>query len=198
VQNHSQIWPFAIAALAVLMIYRKLRRSFGRQVVRPVRMSVRIAILLILAASLVPSALKSAEILYTEIACAAAGITLALWGANRTRFERHAGQLYYVPHTYTGIAVTLLVLGRLVYRLVQIYSMDRLTVVGSSPDAAPGLAPPSLVQSPVTVGVFFVLIGYYVCYYGSVLLRSRHVRPEDIEEPTVRPLPAEDAPANAP
>jgi hypothetical protein len=29
--DFSQIWPFLIAALAVLMIYRRFRRNFGQQ-----------------------------------------------------------------------------------------------------------------------------------------------------------------------
>ena len=49
----------------------------------------------------------------------AAGVGMALWGAKRTRYERRDGQLYYLPHTYTGIAVTPLVFGRLVYRFAQ-------------------------------------------------------------------------------
>jgi len=179
--DHSRIWPFLIAALAVLMIYRRLRRSFGRQPVRPARMTVRMGILIALAISLIPLALRSGEFLLVEIAGAAAGVGLALWGAQRTRFARLNGQLYYLPHTYTGIAVSLLVLGRLVYRFVQIYTMGA--------DSAQGFAAPSMVRSPVTVGLFFVLIGYYVCYYSRVLWRSKHANAEDLEVPPVAAAP---------
>ena len=36
-------------------------------------------------------------------------------------------------------------------------------------------------QSPLTTGIFFVLIGYYVCYYSWVLWKSRHITPADLE-----------------
>jgi hypothetical protein len=179
--DHLQIWPFLIAALAVLMIYRRLRRSFGRQPVRPARMALRIGILLLLGISLIPLALRSRETSVLEIAGAAAGIGLAFWGANRTRYERQDAQLYYVPHTYTGIAVSLLVLGRLVYRFVQVYAMHPITGAGAGGDTAPGFAPPPAVQGPVTVGLLCVLIGYYVCYYSVVLWKSKHIRTEDLE-----------------
>ena len=114
---------------------------------------------------------------------------MALWGAHRTRFVRLDGQLYYVPHTYTGIAVTLLVLGRIVYRSVQIYSMGHGIDPGRTADSAPGFTAPSMVRSPVTVGLFFVLIGYYVCYYSRVLWKSKHVNAEDLEAPSVAAPP---------
>ena len=45
-----------------------------------------------------------------------------LWGAWRTRFLLRGSQLQLrVPHTYTGIAVSLLFLGRLAFRSVQVY-----------------------------------------------------------------------------
>jgi len=36
--DFSQIGPFLIAALAVFVIYRRFRRSFGQQLLRPVSM----------------------------------------------------------------------------------------------------------------------------------------------------------------
>jgi hypothetical protein len=36
-------------------------------------------------------------------------------------------------------------------------------------------------QSPLTAGIFFVLIGYYVCYYSWVLWKSRHITSADLE-----------------
>ena len=100
--------------------------------------------------------------------------------------KMHQGQLHYVPHTYTGIAVSLLFLGRLVFRFVQLYAGTH-PVAGAGatlqgiPDSAPGLVPASMVRSPLTLGIFFVLVGYYVCYYSLVLLKSRHLKTEDIE-----------------
>ena len=108
----------------------------------------------------------------------ALGAALALWGASRTRFETENGRRYYIPHTYTGIAVTLLFVGRLIYRFAQ---------SSAAPAAAGGTAtaagPQAAMQSPLTVGIFFVLIGYYVCYYSWVLWKSRHITAADLEVP---------------
>jgi hypothetical protein len=185
----SQIGPFLIAVLVVFAIYRRFRRSFGQQPLRPVRMQVRIVVLLVIGCLLVPAAFRSAAFMSAVLAGIAAGVALAMWGAARTRFLRVSGQLYYVPHTYTGIAVSLLFLGRLVYRLLQV-SGNMHAIHAAGPDSAnQAFAPASMLQSPLTLGLYFVLMGYYVCYYSMVLWKSKRVVAE--EATLSAPLPGE-------
>jgi hypothetical protein len=192
--DYSRIWPWIFAVLIPLMIYRRLRRSFGRQPLRPIRMTIRMIILAALGAALAPAALRSTGFLAGEAAGAAFGTALALWGAKRTRFLTQNTQLYYVPHTYAGIAVSLLVVGRIAYRLVQVYSGGGFVPAGARPgDSFAGAAPASMVQSPLTVGIVFVLIGYYLCYYGWLLWKSKHIAPRDLEAAAAPPAVAAQA-----
>ena len=185
--DHPPIWPWLFAVLIPLMIYRRLRRSFGRQPLRPTRMGVRMIILGLLAASLAPLMSRSPALLLAGAAGAGLGIALALWGASRTRFLTQKGQLCYVPHTYAGIAVSLLVVGRIAYRLTQAYAS------GGFEQAAPaGAGSAQVVQSPLTVGILLVLIGYYLCYYAWLLWKAKHVTPADVEPAAAS---AADAPA---
>jgi hypothetical protein len=184
--DFSQFGPYLIAALVVFAIYRRLRRSFGRQPLSPRRMTVRIVLLSIIACALLPLALRSVQFLTAELLGAALGVGLGVWGAERTRFVMFRGKLHYVPHTYTGIAVSLLFLGRVVFRLVQAYStMHAAHAVHASvvnaADSASGFGPPGMVRSPLTVGLFFVLMGYYVCYYGLILRKSKQLNAADVE-----------------
>jgi len=183
--DYSRILPWIFAVLIPLMVYRRLRRSFGRQALRTTRMIVRMIILAAVGASLVPAAFRSGGVSAAEAVGAAVGVALALWCASRTRFLTQNGQLYYVPHTYAGIAISLLVVGRIGYRLAQIYSAGGLMAGGTGAaipaESTPGAAPASIVQSPLTVGIFFVLIGYYLCYYGWLLRKAKHVAPSDLE-----------------
>lgn len=173
--DFSQIGPILLAALVVFGVYWRLRRNFGRQLLRPARMTVRIVLLAVVGCSLLPVALRSAQFISAEVGGAALGIGMAFWGAARTRFQMHEGRLHYVPHTYTGIAVSLLFLGRLVFRLAA------RPPLADAAHASQGLLPASMVRSPLTVGIVFVLVGYYVCYYGLVLWKSKHLNAEDIE-----------------
>ena len=182
--DFSQIGPFLVAAIVVFAIYRRLRRSFGRQLLLPVRMTVRVVALMIIGCALLPKAMQSVPFLSAELAGAALGIGLSVWGAERTRFLMHNGRLHYVPHTYTGIVVSLLFLGRLSFRLVQVFTGIPAPHAGTA-DPAQAFAATSMVRSPLTVGILFVLIGYYVCFYSWVLWKSKRLKAEDIEEVSV-------------
>ena len=188
--DFSKIGPFLIAALAVFIIYRRLRRSFGQQPLRRVRMQVRIVVLLIVGCLLLPVAWRSTQFLSAVLAGAAAGVALALWGAARTRFLKIDHQLYYVPHTYTGIAVSLLFLGRFVYRFIQVYTSTPAVHATGLDSANSAWASAGMLRSPLTVGLFFAVVGYYVCYYSVVLWKSKRVIAEEVTSgPT--PLPGE-------
>jgi hypothetical protein len=176
--DYSRIWPYAIAGLAVLLIYRRFRRSFGRQPMRPRRMLIRIAVLVLLGCTLLPAAFASGQFLLAEVAGAMAGAALGFWGARHTRYATSEGRLHYVPHTYTGVVVSLLFIGRLVYRGVVWYSQNG--EFGGAGAASRGIAP-TMVRSPLTVALIFVVVGYYVCYYAMVLWKSKRISPEDLE-----------------
>ena len=178
--DYARFWPYLIAVLTVLLVYRRLRRSFGRQRVRPVRMSVRIAVLLLLGCSVLPMSVASGQFLTAELAGLAVGVALGVWGARHTRYQNYDGHLHYVPHTYTGIAVSLLFVGRLAYRFVELYSMKR-GEAASGADYMQGFGSPPMMRSPFTIALLFLVIGYYVCYYSLVLWKSKHISPEDLE-----------------
>jgi hypothetical protein len=183
----SQIMPFLFAALVVWSIYRRLRRSFGKQRLRPVQMGIRIGLFLLVGGLLLPSVIHSSTYLASLewlLGGLLAGVALAVWGASRTRYLREEGQLFYVPHTYSGLAVSLLFLGRLVYRFVQVYSLQSAAQGGG----AAATAAASMVGTPLTLGLFYVLLGYYVCYYSVMLWKSKHLTAEELAtEPA--PLP---------
>jgi hypothetical protein len=168
------------AALVLFIIYRRFRRNFGRQPLRPTRMAVRIALFAIIAVLLAPAALRASDGALAIGVGLALGLGLGIWAGRRTRFERFAGQLHYIPHTYTGMVVSALFLCRLIYRLVVPHN-------GYSPAQAgpqdPAAAFGSIYQNPLTLGIFFVLIAYYLYYYSYVLWESNHLKAEDLEVP---------------
>jgi hypothetical protein len=181
--------PWVLAVLVPLMLYRRFRRNFGRQRLAPARR--RLVIFIVLGTLILTQALmlRSLPLFLGDCLGALLGAALAVWGASRTRFLEEKGQLYYVPHTYTGIAVSALFLGRLIYRFAQLYAMPGIAGPGTASSSSFGdgvmpSGPAAMGQSPLTAGILFVLIGYYVCYYGLVLRKSKHIAPGDLEAPT--------------
>jgi len=172
-----------VTALVVLfVIYRRFRRNFGKQPLRPVRMSIRLVVLGILGFLLMPMALTSTTAALTIAAALAAGIGLGVWAAKHLRFEKHDDKLYYIPHSYVGMIVTALFLGRILYRFIVLYPQySTLAGATSAPPADQSFS--AIYHNPVNLGVLFVLIGYYVYYYIYVLWESRHLKPGDFENP---------------
>jgi len=177
----EHMWGSALTAAFVLfIIHRRFRRNFGRQPLRPKRMLVRMTIFAIIGVLLAPAALRSIDGALAIGVGLALGLGLGVWAGKRTRFERHQDHLHYIPHTYTGLVVSALFLGRLIYRFLIAHD-------GYSPmDAAArgsGAVLGSLYQNPVTLSIFFVLIGYYLYYYSYVLWESNHLKAADLEAP---------------
>ena len=167
--------PILIGALVVWGIVRRLRRTFGRQRVQPVRLWIRIGILTLVGALYgAGSVVRGPEMLEALILGLACGAALGYLGLRHTRFEVTPQGRFYTPHTYIGLAVTLLFLGRLAYRFLSLPNgMNGMFV--SDPNAAAAYQ-----RSPLTVGIFAVLIGYYVLFYAGVLLRTRAVPADSV------------------
>ncbi len=157
-------------------------------------MGIRVGILAVLALSMLPAALKSAPLLMGTAAGLVAGVLLGTWGARRTRFQALAGVMHYLPHTYTGVAVTLLLVGRMAYRFVELQSAGAPGAPGfdaaATPGFAPGFSPAMLVRTPATAAILFAVIGYYVFYYSWLLWKSKHIGPEDLEAVQAPPAAA--------
>jgi hypothetical protein len=172
--SSSLISAVLVGALLLWVIYRRFRRSFGRQILSPARMMFRIGLLTLFAVlSVMRAPGGSWQLIGAEALGLAAGLALAVWASSQTRFERDQGRLYYVPHTFSGVVVSVLFLSRLVYRLLYVYGATR-HMGGSA--AAPDMSFATAARSPLTMGLFFVLVGYYACFYSLVLLRSRTER----------------------
>ena len=164
----SALAPAIAAPLVVFMLYRRVRRNIGRQPVNERRMLLRIAILLLAAAMIFAPALHDASLAAGAAAGLIAGGSLAWLGVRLTRFETTAAGHFYVPNLYLGLAITAVLLARVAYRFTQLYPLMQ----------AQTSAPPPMVWAgtPLTIGLFGLVIGYYLAYVAGVLYVSRHQR----------------------
>jgi hypothetical protein len=184
----------ATAALVLFFIYRRFRRNFGKQLLRRGAMIFRLVLLSLLGLFLLPAATASLNLALVTAAGLAVGIGLGVWAAKHLRFEKHDDKLYYIPHTYVGMIVTALFLGRILYRFIAVFpivsSAMRSDSYTPSNDDLNTLQ--TYTHNPITRGILFVLIGYYVYYYLYVLWESRHLKPSDFENATASTQPKAD------
>ena len=160
--------PMAIAIVAVIALYaRRMRRLFGRQLVRPARMKFRIGFLFAVGAFLLTRGIAHSD--QTAAALAAGlggGVALALLGLKLTRFESTPQGRFFTPHGGIGLALSALLIGRLAYRFVVLWPQLQVAHgAGANPFGA-------FQRSPLTLATFGLLIGYYMAYYAGVLMRS--------------------------
>lgn len=170
-------------ALIAWIIYRRIRRNFGRQRLRRGWMTFRLAVFSVIAFLLLHSLLSSPERAVATAVGAGIGVALALWAAKRTRFLQEDGKLFYIPHTYTGLVVSALFLGRFIYKIWATKSLFGAVFMGSDPSMGEYSGMSNLVSSPLTRALFYAYASYYICYYIYVLRESKHLKPEDWEQP---------------
>ncbi|HWZ64910.1 MAG TPA: hypothetical protein VNX02_17975 [Steroidobacteraceae bacterium] len=161
------ITPILIGALVVWGVLRRARRSFGRQPVQVARMMFRIIVLTLVGGIIFATGVThNPQALAPLLGGAACGAALGYLGLRHTRFEVTPEGRFYTPHTYIGLAVMALFLGRLLYRMLYLYG------TGASPGADPNLTA-TYQRNPLTLGIFAVLIVYYLVFYAGVLVRTR-------------------------
>ena len=154
-----------VAALVAWRMYSRMRRMFGRQRLSHVRPWVSACLFPALVSLLAFVSLANPGAVAALAAGVLAGAALGAYGLRLTKFEQTPEGLFYTPSAQIGIALSLLLAGRILYRVAQLYL---------SP--APAAAPPTAVAlSPITLAIFGALAGYYVAYAAGLLLWRRRV-----------------------
>ena len=165
--DQKQISLILMIAVIGFAIFRRVRRTIGRQPYQPRRMQVRMVVLGIVGAIALLFSFRNIEVGGAMVAGLVGGAALGLFGLRHTKFETTPQGQFYTPHTYIGLFVTLLFLGRLAYRfLIVMPAMQAAAQADANPYA-------SFQKSPLTMAIFGIVIGYYIAYYGAVIREMR-------------------------
>jgi hypothetical protein len=162
------LMPTLVSPLVAFLVWRRVRRQFGRQPVRRGPMIARVTILTVVALLVSLVGLHDLRLLGGLGSGLFGGVVLGLLGLRLTRFERSAdGRDLYLPNPWIGATVTALLVGRLAWRF--------LVLMPHTGAAGPMLGPstPQPGNSPLTLLVLGLMIGYYVSYYAGLLVHHR-------------------------
>lgn len=158
--------------LMAVIVWRRVRTQFGRQPIRRKRMIARIAIFAVIGALMALSGLHDLRLLEGLLGGVLIGAALGLAGLRLTRFDRAAdGSDGYLPNPWMGGLLTALLIGRLAWRFLVL--MPQMQQDGAGAHAAPAIG-----NSPLTLLVFGLLVGYYVTYYSGLLMHHRRFERE--------------------
>ena len=141
-------------------IYRRVRRNIGRQPLHPNRAKKSIAILSLVSAVIVYTSLQNTNLLLGFGGGILLGALLGFVGLKLTRFETTDEGHFYTPNTHIGIALSVLFVGRIAYRFI----------VAGNASAAQNPALPF--QSPLTLFILALTVGYYLVYQTGILIHN--------------------------
>jgi hypothetical protein len=166
-----------IGAAVLFILYRRFRRNIGRQRLRPTAMWIRVGILSLVCVLLLASPFRTGMSIVAAAVGIVIGIGLGFYALAHTRFETTPEGRFYTPNGYIGMGVTALLIGRLIYRFTVVYPVIHSAAQQAAQDPQLQASPFAAYQrSPLTLGIYFLLAGYYICYYVSVILKSRSLR----------------------
>lgn len=149
-----------VVPLLAWRMYSRMRRLVGRQRLSRLRPWLTLLIFPLLLLALALGARHEPVRLLWLVAAAAAGVGLGRFGLARTRFEPPTPEgLFYTPHAHLGIALSALLAGRIVWRLIELTLID--------PAMPRDLG--HFARSPFTLAVFGLMAGYYVRYAVGLL-----------------------------
>jgi hypothetical protein len=166
---------FGLAALLIgFRLYRSVRRNIGRQAFLKRLLIVRILLLLAVTGLVFGF---SPGVNSAGIAAAAAGAIIgagiAAYALMHTRIERTERGIFYTGHPYIGLGILGVFVARLVFNLATVF--PRMQQAAAAARAHPG-ARQAMMQpanSPLTLAIFALMVGYYVVYSAGLLRLAR-------------------------
>jgi hypothetical protein len=179
--NPSLVVPVGIGALVLWRFYSRVRRMVGRQQLSSIRPWVTVCVFPILTVLLAsasiaqpmsPLGTSPLPRLQSPLALAGGvmvGVCLGVYGLRKTRFEKTPQGLFYTPNAHLGVALSALLLGRIIYRLIEVYGASGST-------AGP---PINSATTPLTLLIFGTLAGYYFTYAVGLLRWQRESSKSD-------------------
>ena len=176
--------PFLVVIpLIAWRLYARIRRNIGRQPLSKRRPYVTMILFPMLVALLAGGAWSHHRpVLFAAmLGGIVGGVVLGIYGTRHTKFEATPQGLFYTPNAHIGIALSVLFVGRVVYRMFVLYSTNPY---------APQ-SPNDFAASPLTLAIFGLLAGYYVTYAVGLLKWRKSVEGRNV-------VPGEESGENSP
>ncbi len=157
--------PAVIVPIVLWRVYRRIRRNIGRQPFKPWRMIVMISVVTLFLAGVITASVLRTGGLPAILGGVVLGCGLGGLGVHLVQFRAYQGRIHYTPNPYLGVSISLLLIGRMLYRLAVIL-----------PHLQRGQPPPPLsMSSRFTAGLIGLVLGYYLVFGAGVWWRGQRM-----------------------
>ncbi|MDE2430038.1 MAG: DUF1453 family protein [Burkholderiales bacterium] len=172
----STITFLVLIPLVIWRVISRVKRLVGRQPLSRVRPWITLTIFPLFILLLAFASRHHLENLSWLPVGLVVGVLLGRFGLRHTRFESTSQGMFYTPNAHLGIALSLLFVLRILYRVV-----EGTYLHAGTPHNAPDFA-----SSPSTLAVFGLLAGYYVCYAIGLIRWRFAILAEAAAEPALQ------------
>jgi hypothetical protein len=159
--SSAHLVPILLVGLFAWRMYRRVRRNIGRQNLHPRRAITSIVILSVVSVLIISTSLQNTNLLLGFGGGLLPGVLLGFIGLHLTRFETTDEGHFYTPNTHIGVALSLLLAGRIAYR----FWVFRDILTAQNPTLP--------FQSPLTLFILGLTVGYYIVYQTGLFVHSR-------------------------
>jgi len=153
-------------AYIVWRVYRRFRLNVGRQKLQPRRMVVRLILFGLFIVFIILMGLQNPLLLLGFGGGILGGAALGFAGLKLTKFETTGEGHFYTPDTRIGMAISLLLVGRLVYRFAVMNSANTMSTASLASNH------PQAMNSPLTFLIIGLTFGYYIVYNVGLLVHT--------------------------
>lgn len=157
----ATLTPYLIPLFVAFVMYRRIRRNFGVQFWSPARVWIRVALLSVVALMLLAAGAFAPQTLPALGIGLAGGLVLAYFGLRHTHVHWTDGKRSYTPNPWIGGLLSVLLLGRLAWRMT----------------SGGGLAGAQTAPSGITFGIAMALIAYSLVYAIGLIVQMKRLAP---------------------
>jgi hypothetical protein len=166
-----------IAVLILFSIYRRVSKSIGWQQISQGKMMFRTTLSLIVGLIFLVEGATHPISLISDVVGITIGVILAYYSSAMTHFEQRDGRWYYRPNKWFGITVIAIFIGRLLYRISEIYMQGAFhSVSGGTAGSFQNFS----IGNSWTAGLMLIMFAYYIVYY-VILIRKRKQLQSDLK-----------------
>ena len=160
--------PFLIFGF---FIYRRAKRTIGFQKLSRGRLTFRLSLFSLFGVIIFLLGFVHPIHFIGYLIGLAGGALLGRTAIRHTRFEHRSDGWYYRTHLWIEVTVLVLFLGRIAYRYAAIAISTGSTTNFTPADFS------QFTRDPVTAGVFFIIVSYYILFFGYLLREGAKLEP---------------------
>ena len=164
-----------ISALAVLVVYRRLRRAVARQKVRYWPLTLSVVLLSLFFLNLIIRVGLRPPLVPGMVVGSLVGLAMGWFSLRVTEFLREEDAVFYRPNPYLGVGVFFVVAGWLAWRF---YALRQVfSEAGGTQNSTNVMAGQLMeIQTPWSILMLAFLVSYYLPFLLGVILRARRLR----------------------